>query len=500
MIRIDRVQWSSLSPRRRYALEMLLDLSRLVPAGPGVEGVPHLEVLDRSDRVELPALADGAAWKPVQGGVAIPAGALDLVTEIAGGAAEQRSAERDRHQRVPATANLLVQAGRERSPLVSRAAAALRRLVAAAAGAPLATVKPWPGEHRWAAALTHDVDVVSWWPLFTARRLLELSLRGEAKRFGRSIFAAVRASGGDPVLEDVRRILQLESSRSARTTWFFLAGTPTLRTAAAGDLTYRPESRRARSIVAMVNAAGHEVGLHGSFATYVSASTFDAERSRLAGVAGRPVRGVRQHFLRMVPGETQRAMHAAGFTYDATYGFSSRNGFRLGVADVVPGWDAMRDSPSGIDEIPLIWMDRALSKYRGVEDPGEWARDAMDLMSECESVEGLWVGLWHPNLSAAMGFPGAEAALEQVLATCIEQKAYVESLDRIHRWRRLRRSLRIEAVGTDGHVRATVDGDALREWRPGAVADLALEREGGATSPPMEVTARRSGGSIYPPE
>src|SRR2546430_17478224 len=41
-------------------------------------------------------------------------------------------------------------------------------------------------------------------------------------------------------------------------------------------------------------------------------------------------------FRSIHPGVTERAMAEAGFWYDSTFGFPDRNGFRLGVADVVP--------------------------------------------------------------------------------------------------------------------------------------------------------------------
>ena len=59
---------------------------------------------------------------------------------------------------------------------------------------------------------------------------------------------------------------------------------------------------------------------------------------------------------------------------------------------------------------PLIWMDRALSKYAGVEEAGRWIDDGLELARECKAVEGAWVGLWHPNTTEALGFPGAEPA------------------------------------------------------------------------------------------
>jgi hypothetical protein len=201
-----------------------------------------------------------------------------------------------------------------------------------------------------------------------------------------------------------------------------------------------------------VTHAGHEVGLHGSFATVDDPDCLAAQRRALSRLADRPIAGVRQHFLRMHPGPTQHAMVAAGFGYDATWGFADRNGFRLGVADVVPAWDAAREAVLPLDLVPLIWMDRALSKYGGIEDAQRWTEDGLELARECRAVEGAWVGLWHPNSTEALGFPDAEPAFVRLLQALAEDRPYFSSARKIVEWRRFRRSVRAARVSADGRV------------------------------------------------
>jgi hypothetical protein len=164
--------------------------------------------------------------------------------------------------------------------------------------------------------------------------------------------------------------------------------------------------------------------------------------------------GVRQHYLRMWPGPTQRAMRTAGFTYDATFGFPDRNGFRLGSADIVPSSFA-----EGLDEVPLVWMDRALSKYRGIEDPNAWVDDALELAATARGVEGLWVGLWHCNLTPPLGYPGAPAAYTRLLAEIMRESPYIATLDRLVAWRRARRGVRATAVAPDGRCSLSTPWD-----------------------------------------
>lgn len=481
MIRLAATARAHLSRSRRYALDVLIDLSRLLPATEDVEHAIPLEILFDDAPVGLSGLGAGSTWLIEDGRVGIPVLALDLITDIAGAAIEQRAKDRDRHDRVPATSNPLVIAGLERAPVVSQAAVALRRAVIEAAGRrPVFLAQPWPGGHRWAALMTHDVDVVNWWPAFTALRLAELGRKLELRRGARVLSAAVASALADPIRTGVARVLEAERARSIPGTWFFLTGTPTIASVAAGDITYAIESPRARAIIAAVREAGHEIGLHGSFATYASGPRFRQEREHLAAQAAGAITGVRQHYLRMSPGDTQRAMAAAGFTYDASYGFSSRNGFRLGVADVVQGWDMREDEPSGVEELPLIWMDRALSKYAGVEDPRAWITDASHLMAAAAAVDGLWVGLWHPNLTAPLGFPGAEEAFRQLLDAMRDQNPWIATAEQAVRFRRARRTLRVEQLSPSGIPRVVHSASSAE--------DLAVEDAQGR---PVEISIYR---------
>jgi hypothetical protein len=156
----------------------------------------------------------------------------------------------------------------------------------------------------------------------------------------------------------------------------------------------------------------------------------------------------------MRPGPTQQGMLNAGFTYDATYGFPDRNGFRLGVADVVPAWDAASEQELTLTEVPLHWMDRAQSKYQRIEDPAAWIADAQELAAAARAVGGLWVGLWHPNLTPALGFPDAPAAYAALVAAVARDadRPYIATLADIVAWRSTRRAARARRIGERGSV------------------------------------------------
>lgn len=452
-------QDASLTPAERFALEVLVDLSTVLRCGTAGDVVRVVVVGDARD-VTYASLR-GREWG-IAGGdglVTLERSLLRFVADVVGAESEQRSTVADKFGRVPATDTRPVRDGFEREPVVSAIASALARKARAVAGRrAFRLVDPWPNGKRWAAALTHDLDVVEWWPAFTLLRIAELVRHGHVLRGARVVRAAYQAGRGPVVWSAVSEVLAAESRHRVRSSWFVLCGRPTIATARAGDLTYRPDAPPARRIFDAIHEAGHEIGLHGSFVTSDDHAQFGTQRATLRKLANTDAVGVRQHYLRMRAATTPRGMAAAGFLYDSTYGFADRNGFRLGVADVVPLWDAERQTRIGIDEAPFIWMDRAMSKYQHIEDPKAWIDDALLLADRCREVNGMWVGIWHPNLAPALGFPDAPAAYARLVSELVARDAYVAPLAELVAWRRIRRMLRGRVIGEGPGVIVTAGG------------------------------------------
>ena len=472
-------------PRERHTLACLVDASGLLIA----EGAARARAVRLRLTAELPGGTDPSAIlrarAPLElsqrdGEVDLPHAWLSRAADVLTLRSDGADAPRDQHGRPLSASNGLVSAGAERWPVVSLLARALRDATLAAAGSrPCFTLDPWPEGKRWAAALSHDLDVASLWPVFTGLRLAELVSKGEVGRTLNVLGSAAAALFADPVRDGVDTVLNAEAAALARSTWFILCGTPSLASFRRGDVTYVAESKRVRDIIARLQREGHEVALHGSFATVEDGSEFPRQRSRLEAITGTPVRGVRQHFLRRVVGETERKMRDAHFSYDSTSGFADRNGFRTGLADVSPVWDEASGTALALEEAPFCWMDRALSKYQGVEEPDRWIDDALELASRCDAVQGLWCGIWHPNLTPALGFPGASVAYARLVQELSSRGAWLAPLDAVVRWRVARRSLRATALDGDGAPVVAAAQDAPRDALSNAGASLrVLDRTG----------------------
>jgi len=447
----------SLTGLERYALGVLIDLARVPPVEDPSVDVVRLLVAERDGGAPDIRTCVARDWylERGDGTVSLPRPVLRRIGEVATAMTERGSTSRDRYDRVPSRENELVQAGLASDPVISRAAGALRAAVIATAGRrPLALVAPWPEGRRWAAAFTHDLDVVAYWPVFALLRIAELARKGELRRVARAAWAALSAIAHDPVAQAVRRVLDDERAHGIVSTWFVICGTPSFASMRAGDITYRPDGQAAQAILGTLTERGSEIGLHGSFRTADRPELFREQRERLAQLVGRPPVGVRQHFLRLRAGTTQVGMTAAGFRYDSTCGYFDRNGFRVGIADVLPLWDPATERSIGLDEAPFCWMDRTLSKYAGIEDPVAWVADGERLAEACRQVEGLWVGVWHPNLSPPLGYPGAPDAFRALLRAIAAREPFLGPLQTIVDWRVARRSVRIGQMSPDGRLDA----------------------------------------------
>jgi peptidoglycan/xylan/chitin deacetylase (PgdA/CDA1 family) len=437
---------NQLSPLEQFGLTVLVDLSGLLPVHTPSS---HVVVLSITEETSSGGMAMEFAVAP--GSVGVSRAALAQLARVAGAVAEQESVAEDKHQRVPSQVNAVVAAGQTQSPSVNASARAFRESVLRAAGNhAIRTVAPWPHGHRWAAAFTHDLDVVRFWPLFSGLRMIELARKGQFGQVLRSGGGAIGSLLADPVGAGVREILAIEREHGISSTWFVIAGVPSLSSTMKGDITYAVDTPATRQILAAITGGGHEVGVHGSFATFLDAGVMGQERERLRRLTGASASGIRQHFLRMRPGATQRAMREAGFAYDSSFGFPDRNGFRLGVAGVLPWWDNRAGRPIGLEEAPLIWMDRALSKYRGIEVAAQWVDEGLDLAHRAQNEEGLWVGLWHPNLTGPLGYPGAPAQFRRMAATIASRGPWLASLGSIVEWRNARRTLVASQVSAEG--------------------------------------------------
>ncbi len=257
---------------------------------------------------------------------------------------EERAAPRDRHGRFLAAASCLDPL----DPPLER----LRR--------ELGVAPPRYRGARFAVALTHDVGPPEALAANPGRRLTELVAQ--------------------------------ERDLGARSTFFVMAANGDRADGAAPD---GHDGLHPELVVALA-AAGAEVGLHGSYPAAEDLDRLAHERALLAQLDG-PLIGHRYHRLRVDPHRNLAPLARLGFRYDTTLGFPDALGFRAGIAHPFRPWDAARERPADLVELPLAVMDETLAGEDRERDPAAVARPRLlALLDRAAEYGGGFAILWQP--------------------------------------------------------------------------------------------------------
>jgi len=153
-----------------------------------------------------------------------------------------------------------------------------------------------------------------------------------------------------------------------------------------------------------IHRRGHQIGLHGSFATYADAQALRQEAERLLAVMdGAGIRqdglGGRQHFLRWSSLTTWTEYASAGLSHDTTVGYAEGIGFRAGTCQDYPAFDLVGERELDVVERPLHVMDGALMPYLGIASDA--ALEQLNGVADtCRRFRGAFTLLWH-NTSLA---------------------------------------------------------------------------------------------------
>jgi hypothetical protein len=320
--------------------------------------------------------------------------------------------QRDAHNRVPDPATWIGRAGLEDRPVCQVwarwIAEGLRRAGWRGSGRPI-----WPNGKRWAAILTHDVDLperhdaAGRWSLASA--LWQQGRPGGAiKQWIAACWALGQRIAGrvDPAwaFDDW---MTFESSLGLRSTWAFLATTVDDPGGCRHDARYRVQSAQYRRLLYDLSDRGFELALHAAYQAGSNADAIRLQAVRLRRAAGVPITGVRHHFWRIdadAPWRSWRAHAAAGLKYDLSVSFSRRIGFRSGAGLPYAAFDPQRGDVLPLTVVPSTMMDASLVDGRTVDHAVEAGRRQMDLCRKW----GLCAVLdWHARTwSDARDCPG----------------------------------------------------------------------------------------------
>lgn len=255
----------------------------------------------------------------------------------------------------------------------------------------------WPNGSSFALFLSHDVDQIHdremWRILADLNHMRRVAFSGEPgdiwlamRRIGRALVQP------KPAVQDFETILNIESRYGFRSTFFILHDHYWARHGARFHW-WDPELR---SIVALVQNAGCEIGVHGGYYRFNKQDGYRDSINVFSDAFGVEVDGIRNHMLRHIGRDTWLAQVKAGFSYDATCGYGRFGG--PGDVSTEPFWAIEPSSSSGrgLVELPLTLMDCRL--FRDARLSGAAALDAAWCAIEpVIANRGLVTLLWHNN-------------------------------------------------------------------------------------------------------
>ena len=391
-----------------------------------------------------------AAWPAGPGaGFAVP---FDLVASAFVLLAcwdERTTGERDKYGRLPFSASVFAAnpALKIDEPAVDRHAELLRGALAprlAELGLePLPTAGSlWGARGRFAIALTHDLDNLWRWTRrgFAASgyRTLRAARHLDARAIGREL-----GDGADWLVRHLPRrsdpfwtfpqLLRGEDVRGVSSTFYVIAR-HTHKQDGNQPETYQ---RKIPEALELLTGAGREVGLHGNDADRLALAEVTLDRDDLAARSGRPVTGVRYHYLRALYHETLPLLEQAGFTYDTTMAFAEHEGFRCGCSFPFRPYSLAEERPLELVELPLAVMDGTLQEphYRDLK-AAEAEKAAAAVLARALRSGGAVSLLWHNNRFDKRISRGYDKVYWRLLDQALAHGAWCSSAaDVVARWK-----------------------------------------------------------------
>ncbi len=311
----------------------------------------------------------------------------------------------------------------------------------------------WPEGRKFALCLTHDVDFVTKNPTFG--RSATIAARGVAAMLASTRDRAEMAVASRAVLVSAFQLatlralrpkpertydewLEVESRHGFRSTFFYFPERVHPRHVYDCHYGYDDPVRfdgrrlRVREMLAAMQNAGWEIGLHGSYHSALQPGLLVAQKRELEGIAERAVVSTRQHWLHYDVRVTPGLQHEAGLLADSTQGFNRNVGFRAGTAFPYSCWDHSRGRALSLLEVPQHVMDGALFTTNALEYDEELAlRLCVHLLDEVESVGGCLTLSWHPNV---IDDPTCWAVYEALLAEAAHRGAWGCSVGQLRDW------------------------------------------------------------------
>lgn len=168
-----------------------------------------------------------------------------------------------------------------------------------------------------------------------------------------------------------------------------------------------------RQLIAKIQKKGHIIGFHPSFDTYNNHKLWQKEYISLQNQIAKPIKYVRQHFLRFEVPTTWQIIEDNHLKADSSMGYSKKEGFRAGTCYEYRIFNILTRKKLKLEEYPLIVMENSI--IDATEDSIIFT--CKSLIDKVKKYNGNFVLLWHNHL-----LPGKKKIYQQIIKYACEGK------------------------------------------------------------------------------
>jgi hypothetical protein len=271
--------------------------------------------------------------------------------------------------------------------------------------------------HDFVTVLTHDIDTCK--SAWLEGGLSELKKK---RPFGIPYLFFKKITGND-LWMNFQTVSETDLRYGKSSTFFFLSEKGKAGKIKNAD--YNIKSGNIRKHIAGLIDRGHEIGVHGSAGTHLSAKKLSNDINK-TGVNN--IIGNRFHFLLFDIVKTVNVLSDANIKYDTTLGFAEHPGFRRGICYPFFLYDFENGKTSNVLEIPLILMDSTLQNKKYMNLKKEDGPDKIKaVIDEIKKFNGVFTILWHNTFFSKYKYGGWKRVYISILDYCNENNSIFTS-------------------------------------------------------------------------
>lgn len=169
-----------------------------------------------------------------------------------------------------------------------------------------------------------------------------------------------------------------------------------------GNGNYSLRDKSIQELMAKIYKRGHEIGVHGSYQTYLDKEKAYMQKKELENVLqemniSQNAIGNRQHYLRWDSSVTPAVLEYSNFDYDSTGVYPDVVGFRYGVCYEFSMFDFINRKKLKLKQRPLVVMECTVmdEQYMNIKNINDVSAVILALKNKCFKYNGNFSLLWH---------------------------------------------------------------------------------------------------------